>query len=50
MMNHPRRRSLLAAGVMLGGAGLALLLMLRGEPGKVKYGEIVALASLGSMG
>lgn len=24
MMNHPRRRSLLAAGVMLGGAGLAV--------------------------
>jgi len=43
----PVRRLLQASGFSQTGE---TLLMLRGEPGKVKYGEIVALASLGSMG
>ena len=43
----PVRSLLNAAGFRQTGE---TVLMMRGEPGKVKFGEVVALASLGSMG
>lgn len=45
--SSPVRTLLKAAGFRQTGE---TVLMMRGEPGKVKFGEVVALASLGSMG